>query len=95
MTDEQRLHARINDIDARLAAIELALKPLSNDSYRWSELNTERRELLTLRRVAENRLASKASPQPMPDARRQAFIDHREKESREQIEAFVAKLEAR
>ncbi|HJQ59527.1 MAG TPA: hypothetical protein VJ890_21650 [Vineibacter sp.] len=89
---------RIKAIDSRVAAIDAALVHLQRDGYRFSELASERTELLSLKAVAANRLNSLTAP-PDPKAieisrRREAIIAAWYEEQADNIMRHVAKLEA-
>ena len=101
MSDKEIYQDRLRDIATRLADLEIQLNNCPKDgSYERQELESEKRDLLTHRRVAERALGDLLStaPQPNEDQRRnqrsrKAFIDAEIATRKEGTLAFIEQLE--
>src|ERR1041385_1530221 len=94
MREMQILEARLREIDKRRAEIDAFLDHArGGESYRQQELETERRELMTLRCVTADKIKMLQAPVPAPDERREKFIEREVAARRQSTEAFIEQLE--
>ena len=94
MSEKEILTDSLRDIEARLAELEIALANCPRDgSYERQELESEKNDLVTQRRVSERALGDLTAPPPQPDPRRKKFIDAEVAVRREQTLAFIGNLE--
>ena len=94
MNDKEIYQDRLRDIATRLADLEIQLNNCPKDgSYERQELESEKNDLLTHRRVTERALTDLAAPPAKPNERREKFITAETATRRESTVAFVEKLE--
>ena len=101
MSDKDILTDRLRDIEARLAELEIALANCPVDgSYERQELQSEKNDLVTQRRIAERALSALAATQRSPtpteirkERRRNKFVDAEIATRREGLVAWIESLE--